>query len=447
MRSIYLTILFLFGLFGCSKTDSGKGDTDTGANIDADADTDGDSDTDMDTDADGDADTDTDTDADADTDVDADTDTDSDTDTDADSDTDTDVDVDADSDTDMDADGDTGQTDDSNEGVSGGTAGAATDEAPGQLPARDEPQFAVVIAGPPNEPPNSGPGNSAVHIVPVAGGEPIPITTMEGSYSYLRWSPDGSKLACAFATAEFQADPIVMDADGENRVNLVEHVGASNKFSWSPDSTRLVLAGGLRSPQLFVVEADGTGAQQLLEEPIVAYDPQWSPDGSQIAFTSEAGDIYVVDANGDNPRNLSAASDTPGAAPRWSPDGTRLVYYGLDYVLRVVDVESGDTTALDLPSVNAQTALWSPDNSRIAFYGVSTELADTRGLYLVDAAGDNLVSTGVSVVQTELAWLPTADEMVIGGTAIVDLVTGNVRHILPDETEARWLSWRPLPTP
>jgi TolB protein len=270
---------------------------------------------------------------------------------------------------------------------------------------------------------------------------------MEGSYSYLRWSPDGSKIACAYATAEFQADPTVMDADGENRVNLVEHVGASSDFSWSPDSSRLVVAGGLRSSQLVVVDADGTGARQLLEDSLVASGPQWSPDGSLIAFASDEGDIYVVDANGDNPRNLSADVETSAGAPMWSPDGNKLVYYGLDYVLRVVDVISGDTTTFDLPSVNAQTALWSPDNSRIAFYGVSTEIADTRGLYLVNVDGDNLVSMGVSVVQAEFAWLPTADEIVIGGSAIVKLSTGDVHNILPEDTEARWLRWRPLPTP
>ena len=51
--------------------------------------------------------------------------------------------------------------------------------------------------------------------------------------------------------------------------------------------------------------------------------PGWSPDGSKLAFTSEAGDVVVIGADGSGSRVLAAI----GGNPRWSPDGRRIAFY------------------------------------------------------------------------------------------------------------------------
>src|SRR5262249_30931466 len=56
--------------------------------------------------------------------------------------------------------------------------------------------------------------------------------------------------------------------------------------------------------------------------------PRWSPDGRQIAFDSVKkgdGDIYVIDAEGGNPRRLTDET-SEDVAPSWSRDG-RWVYF------------------------------------------------------------------------------------------------------------------------
>jgi dipeptidyl aminopeptidase/acylaminoacyl peptidase len=58
--------------------------------------------------------------------------------------------------------------------------------------------------------------------------------------------------------------------------------------------------------------------------------PRWSPDGRWLAFTSkrdgdEAAQVYLMPAEGGEPRRLTSLSFGAGA-PSWSPDSTRLLF-------------------------------------------------------------------------------------------------------------------------
>ncbi len=59
-------------------------------------------------------------------------------------------------------------------------------------------------------------------------------------------------------------------------------------------------------------------------------EPAFSPDGQQIAFeTNRDGnvEVYIMSANGGNPRNISSFSLANDHGPTWSPDGQFLVFY------------------------------------------------------------------------------------------------------------------------
>ena len=85
---------------------------------------------------------------------------------------------------------------------------------------------------------------------------------------------------------------------------------------------------------------DGTGKVNVTQTPDVdEYSPAWSPDGSQIVFArytdatfedpfEDLGlDIFVMDADGSNVRQLTAA---PGwdSGPAWSSDGRDRLHFG-----------------------------------------------------------------------------------------------------------------------
>jgi dipeptidyl aminopeptidase/acylaminoacyl peptidase len=100
--------------------------------------------------------------------------------------------------------------------------------------------------------------------------------------------------------------------------------------------------------------------------------PVWSPDGSKIAFTSNRGgniDVYVMDADGTDPVNVSANPATDWM-PAWSPDGSRLAFIAgrdADFELYAMNADgSGQTRLTGHPGAEFSPA-WSPDGTRITY--------------------------------------------------------------------------------
>jgi hypothetical protein len=101
--------------------------------------------------------------------------------------------------------------------------------------------------------------------------------------------------------------------------------------SWSPDGTRIAYADeqGLR------VQSEDGQPSYLITQTARDTSPAWSPNGGQIAFVRRQHDhweVYVVDADGKNPRRLTDTPSQPdgelgnSAAPAWSPDGQYIAF-------------------------------------------------------------------------------------------------------------------------
>ncbi len=67
--------------------------------------------------------------------------------------------------------------------------------------------------------------------------------------------------------------------------------------------------------------------------------PRWSPDGSQIAFTRKQAStamgrqLWLMDADGSNQRELTRNADWHHGEPLWSADGERLLFQRFDGVV------------------------------------------------------------------------------------------------------------------
>src|SRR5258708_38422430 len=93
----------------------------------------------------------------------------------------------------------------------------------------------------------------------------------------------------------------------------------------SPDGKTLVfeLVGDLYSMPI-----SGGEAHKLTSGLGFNSQPRFSPDGKKITFLSDRGgseNIWIADADGSNPKQLSQDQQNEFASPTWTPDG----YYAI----------------------------------------------------------------------------------------------------------------------
>ncbi|MDE2658748.1 MAG: hypothetical protein OXI45_00870, partial [Acidobacteriota bacterium] len=95
----------------------------------------------------------------------------------------------------------------------------------------------------------------------------------------------------------------------------------------SPDGASIVfdLLG-----HVYKVPVTGGQAECLTQDSGVAvnYHPRWSPDGTTIAFVSDRGgqsNLWLMDADGGNPRAVHQDPESRVATPAWLPSGQGIV--------------------------------------------------------------------------------------------------------------------------
>ena len=78
--------------------------------------------------------------------------------------------------------------------------------------------------------------------------------------------------------------------------------------------------------EIFEANLDGTGLKRLTNSPGYHAEGRYSPDGKQIVFCSNRGgpknlELYIMNADGNNVRQLTHAPDCYNGGPFFSPDG------------------------------------------------------------------------------------------------------------------------------
>ena len=199
-----------------------------------------------------------------------------------------------------------------------------------------------------------------LHLINRDGSGDQVITSEPRFHSYPAWSPDGKEIAFTRGTSD-GPKIFVMNADGSDirrvsALSVLEEVPA-----WSPDGRRLAFQGavpGEHIAHLYIATVDGREVTQVTtqSEAYLTETPSWFPDGKRIAFQSDRTgrmEVWVMNADGSDQRQVTSVQQTEGRSnalaqsqarslPTWSPDGKRIAFTGGDYPKTQIYVVDAD---------------------------------------------------------------------------------------------------------
>ena len=246
-----------------------------------------------------------------------------------------------------------------------------------------------------------------IYLLPVEGGEPIPITDHPADDRNPIWTPDGKTLlfrsnrslgredlwALSIADGKPSGEPFVVKSD----------IGRAQLCSLS-NNGRLLFGRVSGASHIYSVVIDGRTQQpaapavQLTKDPTAEKrSPAWSPDGKRVAYVSSPGPapervLRVMSADGSNDREIVSLRESDNDPFAWSPDNDHVYFSGRQpgtgMGLYSISTSTGELKPILLwdEPVPAAHLSCSPDGRQLAF----VRWVDRDQIHVVDVDGKNV---------------------------------------------------------
>jgi serine/threonine protein kinase/Tol biopolymer transport system component len=285
--------------------------------------------------------------------------------------------------------------------------------------------------------------NKDLYIASADGLEPRRLVTADGTASWPRWSPDGSRLRFTVNGANGSAIWEIA-ADGSRLHPLLtgwNKPPAECCGSWTSDGRYFVFQssrGGVADIWA-MREADSLFHRvdhqpvQLTSGPTSTFAPLPSTDGNQIFVRTiqPRGQLVRFDAKSGkyDPLFPGASPGIQGTGVDFSRDGKWIAYMSYpDGSLWRSRPDGSERSQLTYPPLLAYMPRWSPDGSRIAFMGQMP--GKPWQLYIVSAQGGSpqqLIPDQRD--QADPTWSPDGNSLAFGGQAVSEKDAARVNAV------------------
>lgn len=147
--------------------------------------------------------------------------------------------------------------------------------------------------------------SSQIYLMDLSTRIKLPLTN-DGSSGSPEWSPDGTKILYISDALGNKDDIYIMDADGGNKVPLIQTAGTDSVADWSPDGNAFLYTSNISGKtQIYSYSFIDDSITRLSDFSEDFYSPTFSSDGSRIAFSSTMGsgntgrtEIFTMDYSG-----------------------------------------------------------------------------------------------------------------------------------------------------
>jgi TolB protein len=174
----------------------------------------------------------------------------------------------------------------------------------------------------------------------------------------------------------FEANP-----DGSDLKPLTTTKGYDAEGSFSPDGKQIVFCSNRSGNlELYIMDADGSNVRQLTHAP-GCYNggPFFSPDGKRVIFRSDRKkkdhlQLYVINADGTGEKALTDNLEWVYWAPYWYKDGKHIIYTAADhsnpaarpnYDLYWMNIDTGKITRITFAPGQDVLPVFNADGSKV----------------------------------------------------------------------------------
>ena len=174
-----------------------------------------------------------------------------------------------------------------------------------------------------------------VYVMPADGGEPTRLTFDNRSGRSLGWTGDSKSIVFS---SWFYGGLLLWRVNAAGGKPEQLNVGGefASTLAVSRNGDELAYSQEFRDTNIWRIELNGatarSSATKLISSTRQDYSPQYSPDNKRVAFTSGRtgnNEIWMSDADGQNPVPITSFGGPDVGSPRWSPDNQHIAFDSL----------------------------------------------------------------------------------------------------------------------